>query len=163
MTLRVRRAVHGDESLLRELRLRALRGAPEAFGSTLERELARTPADWRRWFDGGTVFLLEAEGAPRGLAATVPHDSDPHSAFVMSMWIDPEWRGRGGADRLLAALADAARAAGTTRLYLHVIEGNAPAWRCYERFGFRETGESFVRERDGLCEVEMRLDLEPPD
>jgi len=41
----VRRAVPGDEPILRTLRLEALAEAPEAFGSTYDRELARTTAD----------------------------------------------------------------------------------------------------------------------
>ena len=49
MEFRVRRAVMGDEGVLRALRIEALTEAPEAFGSTLERELARTTEDWRRW------------------------------------------------------------------------------------------------------------------
>ncbi len=37
--MNVRRAVVGDETILRELRLQALSDEPYAFGSTLEREL----------------------------------------------------------------------------------------------------------------------------
>lgn len=35
----VRRTVVGDEAILRDLRLQAMSDAPEAFGSTYEREL----------------------------------------------------------------------------------------------------------------------------
>jgi len=45
VTRSLRRAVPGDEPILRELRLQALSEVPEAFGSTYERELARTPSD----------------------------------------------------------------------------------------------------------------------
>jgi len=38
---RVRRAQIGDEAVLRDLRLRAMLDAPDAFGSTYEREAAR--------------------------------------------------------------------------------------------------------------------------
>ena len=47
MRLEIRRAVIGDEGVLRDLRVQALTDAPEAFGSTLEREMARTIEDWR--------------------------------------------------------------------------------------------------------------------
>ena len=46
----IRRAVAGDEAVLRALRIEALTVAPQAFDSTLERELARTPAEWARCF-----------------------------------------------------------------------------------------------------------------
>ena len=67
MRLETRRAVIGDEEVLRDLRMQALTDAPEAFGSTLERELARTTEDWQKWFAPGMTMLLLAEGEPRGL------------------------------------------------------------------------------------------------
>jgi hypothetical protein len=54
-----RRAALGDEPVLRELRLQALSEAPDAFGSTYERELARTTSDWQRWLSPGVTFILE--------------------------------------------------------------------------------------------------------
>lgn len=55
--MHVRQAVDGDEGTVRLVRLRARADAPEAFGSTLEREQDRTPASWRR---GGAADLVEA-------------------------------------------------------------------------------------------------------
>ncbi len=69
MQFNVRRAVIGDEPVLRALRLQALTDSPMAFGSTLERELARTTEDWRRWLAPGVTFIVEAGGEPRGLVA----------------------------------------------------------------------------------------------
>src|SRR3954451_6964744 len=57
--LTVRRAAAGDEPILRGLRLQALTDEPMAFGSTYERERARTVADWQRWLSPGATFLLE--------------------------------------------------------------------------------------------------------
>jgi hypothetical protein len=62
--MNVRRAILGDESVLRALRLEALSDAPEAFGSTYARELARTTADWQRWFAPGITLILEEAGTP---------------------------------------------------------------------------------------------------
>jgi hypothetical protein len=71
----VRRAVPGDEAVLRRLRLDALTEAPEAFASTYARELARTTADWQRWLSPGITLILEEAGTPRGLVAGM-HDAD---------------------------------------------------------------------------------------
>ena len=72
--MRVRRAGLGDEPTLRALRLEALTEAPEAFGSTYDRELARTTADWRRWLAPGVTLLLEVSDEARGLVAgTLAH------------------------------------------------------------------------------------------
>ncbi len=159
--MHVRRAVPGDEPIIRELRLRALADAPAAFGSTLERERARTPADWSRWTGHGATFLLEHDGEPGGLAAGVPHAEGTGAVFLMSMWVDPGLRGSGAADALIAALFRWASAEGFTAVHLHVGDYNTAARRCYERHGFRATGEGFRRERDGVYEVEMRRDLGP--
>ncbi len=48
MRCELRRAVIGDEPVLRALRLPALTDSPTAFSSTYERELARTTEGWRR-------------------------------------------------------------------------------------------------------------------
>jgi hypothetical protein len=40
--MHVRRAMPGDEPILRALRLQALSDTPDAFGSTYERELGHT-------------------------------------------------------------------------------------------------------------------------
>src|SRR5215472_3904682 len=62
MQFEIRRAGIGDEPVLRALRLEALDDSPSAFGSTYERELARTIADWQRWLAPGVTFILEAGG-----------------------------------------------------------------------------------------------------
>ena len=75
-TFRIRRAESGDEALLRQIRLEALSEAPEAFGSTLDRERARTPVDWQKWLSTSATFLLETDNGPKGIAAGVPDSTD---------------------------------------------------------------------------------------
>jgi hypothetical protein len=89
----VRRAVLGDEPILRTLRLEALAGAPETFGSTYDRELARTTADWRRWLSPGVTLLLEEDGTARGLVAGMHDALDPGTVHLMAMWVHPVLRG----------------------------------------------------------------------
>ena len=151
----VRRAVAGDEAIVRDLRLQALADAPEAFGSTLERELARTPEDWRRWLSHGATFIVEEWDGPKGIACGVPHDGDPSAIFVMSVWVHPSLRGTGAGDALMAAVLSWAEAEGFAAAWLHVGKSNQPARRLYERHGFRATGEEVIRGRDGLVEIEM--------
>ena len=57
-------------------------------------------------------------------------------ASIHGMWTDRAHRGRGLAGRVLAGLADAARARGIDRVFLQVEEGNAPARALYARAGF---------------------------
>lgn len=152
----VRRAVAGDEATLRDVRLQALRDAPEAFGSTLERELARTDADWRRWMTPGAVFMCFDAGTARGLVAGAAREDDPSAVQLMAMWVDPALRGSGAADALVTALVDWAAAEGAREVRLRVVKANARACRLYERHGFRRLVDEIVRPRDGVVEVEMR-------
>jgi ribosomal protein S18 acetylase RimI-like enzyme len=151
----VRRAVHGDESIVRALRLRAMADAPEAFGSTHERELTRTADDWQRWLSTGATFMATNANDPVGLVAGLHDAVDPAIVHLMSMWVDPAHRGHAVADTLVASLLSWARDDGARVVRLLVIDTNLGARRCYERNGFRPTGRQSVRERDGAAELEM--------
>jgi len=158
MRFAVRRAVIGDEPVLRALRLQALTDSPRAFSSTYEREFARTTEDWRRWLAPGVTFLLEAGGGPRGLVAG---SRDPHDFSVvhlMAMWVHPDLRGRGAAHALVLSVRTWAAEVGATQVRLNVVESNGRARRCYERAGFRATGHQGVVEKTGEVEIEMICD-----
>ena len=47
--MRLRRIREGDAAPLRELRLRALREAPDAFATTFEQASAWPPEHWETW------------------------------------------------------------------------------------------------------------------
>jgi GNAT superfamily N-acetyltransferase len=158
----VRRAAVGDEGLLRSLRLEALTLAPDAFGSTYERELARTVADWRRWLSPGVVFLLEDAHGARGLVAAAHDPADPVIVELMAMWVQPGARGSGGADALVQAVFDWTRSGGATAVRLQVMQDNLRARRFYERNGFTLTGGTRVREKDQALELGMERTLDPP-
>jgi len=157
----VRRAVSGDESTVRALRLEAMAGAPEAFGSTYERELARTPGDWRQWLATGATFIAMDEGRAAGLVAGLHDPADPGVVHLMSMWVDPALRGSGAAEALVASLLAWAETEGARQMRLAVIQTNDRARRFYERLGFRGNGRQGVRERDGAIEVEMERAVAP--
>lgn len=147
----VRRAVAGDESILRRIRLEAMLDAPDAFGSNYERELQRTEADWRRWLSPGATFILDAGGIVAGVRDQV----DAHVVHLMAMWLAPSLRGTGASDLLVAAVVAWGKAEGARCVRLEVIETNHRARRLYERCGFRPTGHETRREHDGRVEVRM--------
>jgi len=158
--VKVRRAAMGDESVLRDLRLQALADAPDAFGSTYERELARSTDDWRRWLSPGATFILEDREAARGLVACARDAADASVVHLMAMWVAPASRGSGAADALVTEVIAWARADGARLVRLQVVEHNAPARRLYERHGFRATGVTRVRERDGAIELDAERVLD---
>ena len=110
--------------------------------------------------DGNPFFVDEINGEVCGLAGGfIPdHDNELH---LVSMWIDPSHRGRGISDALVSQIVDWARSRNASRLILECTEGNRHAEKLYFRHGFRRTGKSTTRERDGATEFEMVLHLSP--
>jgi GNAT superfamily N-acetyltransferase len=155
----VRRAVAGDERALRAVRLQALAESPSAFGSTYERELARTTADWQRWISPGATYILDAD-EPRGIVAGARDGEDPSVVNLMAMWVHPLLRGGAAADALVRSVLSWAAVEGAREVRLRIARGNLRAQRCYERNGFRLTGRELAGEREGLIEVEMRCPLQ---
>ena len=120
---RIRRAESGDEPLLRKIRLEALAEAPDAFGSTLDRERARTLVDWRKWLSPSATFMLETATGLKGIAAGVPDSMDPAVVHLMAMWVHPALRGSGAAAGLVQAVlawAEEQGIMGSVRLYFTV-------------------------------------------
>lgn len=146
----------------RDIRLRALGDAPDAFGSTHAEEVALRPEDWTRRLSASDSATLVAEsdnGSWIGLAVGAPDREQPRAALLLSMWVAPETRGQGIGDSFVQAVVRWARNEGYRLAELHVTQGNDAAARLYRRHGFNPSGRSFVRDRDGLAELEMILDL----
>jgi ribosomal protein S18 acetylase RimI-like enzyme len=156
--MRVRRAVPGDELIVRALRLEALAEAPEAFASSYERELARTSADWQRWLASGVTLILEEGHLARGLVVGMHDPEDPGIVYLMAMWIHPVLRGSGAADALVAEHLRWAVDAGARLVRVDVFATNSRARRLYERHGFRLTGRETER-GDRRLELQMELPL----
>jgi RimJ/RimL family protein N-acetyltransferase len=180
--IEIRRLHPDDWAALREVRLEALAAAPNAFASTLDREAAFDEHEWRRRLGVTAHFGAWAAGArpcPRlvGLVATFPEQppdatagraGEPRDAaatwHLVAMWISPPHRGRGLADRLVAAVCDLAAANGAGQVALWVADANHRAQAVYQRLGFRPTGERGLL-RPGepdLGEARMILDLPSP-
>jgi GNAT superfamily N-acetyltransferase len=124
----------------REIRLRALRDSPEAFGSTYEREVAFTEADFRaRLGVEDCSVLATAAGRPVGMAGGFL--DLPGWCHVVAMWVEPDWRGRGVGRALLDRVVSWADEH-ELRTHLDVTVGNDTARAFYERAGFVGTGET---------------------
>lgn len=150
MNLRRIRSCEGRA--LRAIRLCALAESPDAFGSTLERELGFDDALWEsRATEASTgtlaaTFVVEGDDADApwlGIVSVLGPEHDPHreasSAELVSMWVAPEARRLGLADRLVDAAVGFARSIGVHTLALAVTRNNQAARALYERHGFVES------------------------
>ncbi|MFJ3310824.1 GNAT family N-acetyltransferase [Streptomyces sp. NPDC086549] len=159
MVLVVRRAAVEDWAVLRSLRLRALEVDSDAFGSTLDHELAQPEVFWRERISQDAWFLAWANGQAIGTAAAVAAASGASAERQLdAMWVDPAYRGRGIANALTDAVCAWAKSQGATSLSLTVIDGNETARRLYLRLGFRPTGEREPRPRNP-AQIRERLRL----
>lgn len=133
------RVLSPDEwRLWRDLRLRSLADAPDAFGSTLEWEQAHTEEVWRDRMRSGSVVAF-VDGVPAAIGASFPVRDGWQQ--VVAMWTDPAYRRRGLSLRVLDVIVDRALAEGR-RVVLGVARGNPAARRAYEGYGFTPTGET---------------------
>jgi predicted GNAT family acetyltransferase len=127
----VRRLGPDDWEDFREIRLRSLADSPDAFGSTLERELAFTEQEWRQRL-GVPVYVVD-DPRPVAVGGVFDNAGTPH---VWGMWTEPSHRGRGHARAILDALIPAG-----TPAQLDVNVSNGGARTAYELYGFVGTGE----------------------
>jgi GNAT superfamily N-acetyltransferase len=135
------RAGADDHGEARDVRLRALTDAPEAFASSLAREEAFDDDEWIRRVTDNAWYLARADGVTVGLACGIPEPDDDGGRHLVGMWVDPAFRGRGLADLLVAAVMAWARREGAQFVALWVVDGNDRARVFYERLGFEATGE----------------------
>jgi ribosomal protein S18 acetylase RimI-like enzyme len=163
--VRVEAAGPADWEVVRDLRLAALRDAPEAFCATLGSELTSDEAAWRRRVSDAerTTLVARVGERPAGMAVvSVSHEEGVAStAAITGVWVAPGGRGHGVGDALLTAATDVARERGFTRVTLEVGDHNAVAQRLYARHGFAPTGRSSTMPppKQHVTEHELARDL----
>lgn len=150
----------------REIRLAALRDAPEAFGATLEDWQDRPPEDFGEWLRNVPTFASgDRVGEPLAVAAwrTGMDADDTGRAWLIAVFARPAARGCGYAEAVIrAVLADAARG-GATSVGLNVVTTNLPALALYRRLGFRHSGREVDFSTRGDTELEMILSQLPTE
>jgi GNAT superfamily N-acetyltransferase len=165
------RRVRREEGLrLRELRLRALARAPQAFGSTLAREETFTPEVWHQRAADGAAGIVSmtvvAEHGDRlvGMASGLVTDAEPQALgpILVGMFVDDDMRRLGIAEALVESVKTWARSREHPSLHLWVVSLNAPAIALYRRCGFHASGaERPVAHTPDLIELRMVARLPP--
>lgn len=86
--------------------------------------------------DGSGIWLAYEVGVPAGCIALRPLPEFERSGEIKRMYVKPESRGRGIAERLLKALEAYAADFGYSRLYLDSKDDLTTAIRFYQRHGY---------------------------
>jgi len=85
-------------------------------------------------------LACDDDGAPIGCGGFVfvrrplqPEDTSGREGYIMNMYTEPAWRGRGVASLMVRAILNFARTAGVRQIHLHA---SAQGRSVYERAGF---------------------------
>lgn len=141
----VQRVLTRQAKQLRELRLRALREDPDAFGSRLAREMSLRDEHWQQWAadsETGEHRVVYVAALPEwaGIAGGFLDGGRPGIATLGAMWVDPAYRRRGLGTQLLDAVLDWAMSRGVAVVELSVTDENTAAEHLYLHAGFAHVG-----------------------
>ncbi len=143
--------------LWRALRLAALSESPQAFRSTLAEWSGVNDQEsrWRNRLKNSALSVLAFDGhLPVGMAACTP--AEQGVSEIVSMWVDPHYRGHGVGDKLLEAVTQwATNSQQIKNLILHVKSNNLRAKELYIRAGFLEPGSALWNQYH--CEGEVTM------
>ncbi len=154
----VRATTAADWPALRDIRLQALRDAPDAFGSTYARESAFDESAWqqRATRDGSFIAFIPEASASGAAGLAGGFQEAPGVVELVSMFVRAQARGRGVGEALIDAVVGWARARNASSVHLWVTETNKPARRLYERRGFTATaGRQPLPSNPDLAEIGM--------
>ena len=156
----------GEWRMVRDIRLRSLEDAPDAFGSAFADEKSLPDRSWiertRRYAREGdsTAFIAEAPTGWIGFVMARVEAEDRSRADLFGLWVDPAARAGGVGLALTAAVIAWSQAKGALSLALWVVASNLSAIELYRRAGFAETGTTMPMPRKpDLIEVQMEKNL----
>jgi GNAT superfamily N-acetyltransferase len=161
----VRRIRADDAMAYREIRLRALKTDPHAFGSTYENASSRSNESWvesatrNASSDDSAILLAARDDELVGLAATMREALHREIFGVYQVWVAPEARRAGVGTRLMAAIEHWAIEHGASSLALLVTDAAQSARRLYEHCGFLLDGRSEPSPHEGVMEHGMTKQL----
>jgi GNAT superfamily N-acetyltransferase len=148
IVMRIRRAVPADAPIVGRQRARMYEDMGELEGGTVEALAAASAADVAGLLARGEYFGWLAEEDGRIVAGVgamwrrlLPRGRDlglRREAYVLNVFTEPAYRGRGIAHALMEELIAWARAEGAARIVLHASDQGRPV---YEGLGFEPTNE----------------------
>jgi len=123
---------------LRDIRTRAIIDSPQAFGDTLEETLARTEDQWKGWIRNN-IYVVE-DNARFVASATWWKKHPEYGDYIVGVWTDSKYRGKGLNKKLFEQIFTDAKSAGVTKISLHVNIDQLAAVNSYKNLGFEIAG-----------------------
>ena len=140
-TFRVEVLTEDDWLRLRGIRLSALKENPQEFLSSFEVEDTYAERKWRSEFARGEwVVIIAGDEVVGVLGATRESVMPSYECYLEYLWVSPGFRESGAASLLLKTVLDRLRDSGVITVWLWILDGNDPAMRLYEKFGFEREG-----------------------
>ena len=141
----IRRLEVTDAPVYRALRLRALREHADAFTSSFEEENAKPPADTEkrlRAVEHGKLWGAYVAGDIVGMVGLSfeTRIKSRHKGLLVSMYVAPEYTGKGLGLALVDTVIQDARATGLGLVTLTVTDNNHAAVALYKKCGFTAFG-----------------------
>lgn len=162
MTILVRPAAPGDLRALFALYLEFhefhARGVPDRLASlgtpeTFDPSELRVALEKIMQSGGAALFVAESDGHVVGLAEVYLRRDEPSPAavarcygYLQSLMVDPAYRRRGIATRLVAAAESWVKARGAAEMRLRTWEFDGGPQPFYDRVGYRTLRRTLVRE-----------------
>lgn len=134
-----------DTQAYRTIRLNALKNSPESFGSSYEEEAAFDVERFTKRITkpNSTTFGVFDGNNLAGICnvSFQPRKKMNHRADIFSMYVEPEFRGKGFGKALIeSAIKRACERKTIRQIYLTVVSSNKKAKSLYESFGFKTYG-----------------------
>jgi ribosomal protein S18 acetylase RimI-like enzyme len=139
-----------DLPAFKALRLEALRGHPDTFGSDYEENLDRPESFWiervEKLVDNpdGCAVVAESEKELAGMVGVWREEGRKcrHNAHIWGVYVHPAHRGKKLMDRMIDCAIEWCKSNGIRIVRLTVATHNPAAIRCYLRCGFTVYGVS---------------------
>ena len=136
-TMKIRVTEERDWTILKEIRLAALLDSPTAFGVSYQTAITNSDEQWKQRASLETqpkFWLGFKDDKAIGMIGAGVDQTDRYN--LIAMWVEPESRELGVAERLVDVVKSDAINIGFKQIFLDVSPDNLKASRFYRRHGF---------------------------
>ena len=154
----------------RDLRLRALKEDPQAFGASYAENAKHSEEEWKRRLDnaikGEANWLLFAKENDKlvGMIGAFIEKGATDTATIIAMYVPIEERGKGISKKLMEGiLNELSKKPFLKKVKLMVNKDQIVAVNLYKNFGFKEVGKLHFKMGNGQPaeELVMEINLTP--